>query len=157
MMTIRTSTLLLTSLAAAMLASAYLMGPAPAATTAAAAAIREPARQATLVKPPPAPPASTIKAARAPVPFLTRGHDSYFDVTSVAPIDRPAPAPLQEARASQDDPAAAGAARASIETDGYRNVRGLVKSADGTWRARAMRGSTEIAVVVDPSGRVSAE
>jgi len=48
-------------------------------------------------------------------------------------------------------------ARAAIELDGYKNVRGLEKGADGMWRGRAMRGRTEIAVRVDASGSVSAD
>jgi hypothetical protein len=50
-----------------------------------------------------------------------------------------------------------GQARRAIEFDGYKNVRGLVKGPDGSWRGRAMRGRTEIAVRVDASGNVSAE
>lgn len=155
-MAIRTSTLLLTTLAAGMMASAYFIGPAPAAT--ATAAPPSVAPQAAIAKAPAAR-ASTIKAARAPVPLLTRGHDSYVDVSTL-PATEPGPSgsPLLEAKASQDDsPAAMAAARASIEMDGYRNVRGLVRTADGSWRGRAMRGNTEIAIAVDASGSVSAE
>lgn len=50
-----------------------------------------------------------------------------------------------------------GAARARIEADGYRQVRGLTRDADGTWRGRAMRGEAEIGVRVDARGSVSAE
>ena len=48
-------------------------------------------------------------------------------------------------------------AKKAIEFDGYRNVGSLVKQPDGTWRGRAMRGRTEIAVRVDANGNVSAE
>jgi hypothetical protein len=48
-------------------------------------------------------------------------------------------------------------ARAAIELDGYKNVRGLQKGPDGMWRGRAMRGRTEITVRVDATGNVSAE
>jgi hypothetical protein len=48
-------------------------------------------------------------------------------------------------------------AKRAIEFDGYRNVRGLVKGADGVWHGRAMRGRTEVGVKVDASGSVSAD
>ena len=46
-------------------------------------------------------------------------------------------------------------AKAAVEQDGYKNVRDLVKNADGTWRGRAMRGRTEIAIRVNADGSVS--
>jgi hypothetical protein len=49
------------------------------------------------------------------------------------------------------------AARTAIEADGYKGVTVLGKKADGTWRAKAYRGKTEIQVTVDGTGRVSAE
>jgi hypothetical protein len=47
-------------------------------------------------------------------------------------------------------------ARAAILADGYRSVRVLTRLGDGRWTARALRGSTEIAVTVDAEARVSA-
>ena len=49
------------------------------------------------------------------------------------------------------------AAKAAVLTDGYKGVRGLVKGNDGVWRGRALRGSVEIAISVDPAGNVSAQ
>lgn len=51
----------------------------------------------------------------------------------------------------------ADAAKASIESDGYRRVSGLVRGTDGVWRGRAMRGATEVAVSVDALGNVTAD
>ena len=48
-------------------------------------------------------------------------------------------------------------ARAAIEADGYKKVRAINKAADGTWRARALRGTTEVALRVDATGSVSAD
>ena len=48
-------------------------------------------------------------------------------------------------------------AKAAIELDGYKNVRGLVQGEDGVWHGRALRGRTEIAISVDAKGSVSAE
>ena len=48
-------------------------------------------------------------------------------------------------------------ARAAIEADGYKRARVISKNEDGTWRARAFRGSTEVALRVDAQGSVTAE
>jgi hypothetical protein len=49
------------------------------------------------------------------------------------------------------------AAKAAIEADGYKRVSVLGKSADGTWRAKAYRGATDVRLTVDAAGRVSAD
>ena len=49
------------------------------------------------------------------------------------------------------------AAKAAIEADGYKAVSVLGKAGNGTWRAKAYRGATEVQLVVDITGRVSAE
>jgi hypothetical protein len=147
-------TLALIALASGMVVSAYLIGPAPAATTV-------PAAPPVMAAATPAKPASNIKTLQAPVPLLVGKHDQYFDVSSVpdtvvpgttAPGTTPSAASdSQQASAIADD----AAAKASIQMDGYRNVRGLVRAPDGSWHGRAMRGGTEIAVSVDPTGNVS--
>jgi hypothetical protein len=48
-------------------------------------------------------------------------------------------------------------AKSAIEADGYKAVKSVVAGPDGTWRARALRGSTEVALTVDRAGRVSAD
>ena len=150
-------TIALVAVAAGMLTGAYLLSPvpAPAATN---------ATSGTQVAPRPAPAAvaaapdsrmaSYVKTFQAPVPLKVGRHDKYFD-----------PAPAPEAASSPTPPAADvqqgwgspndAAARASIELDGYKNVRGLVQTPDGVWHGRAMRGRTEIAVSVDPNGNVA--
>jgi hypothetical protein len=47
------------------------------------------------------------------------------------------------------------AAKAAIEADGYKGVNVLAREPDGTWRAKAYRGATEVQVTVDGAGRVS--
>jgi hypothetical protein len=47
------------------------------------------------------------------------------------------------------------AANAAIEADGYTNVPG--KDVDSSWRAKAYRGSTEVQLTVDGTGRVTLE
>jgi len=49
------------------------------------------------------------------------------------------------------------AAKAAIEADGYKRVSLLGKSGNGTWRAKAYRGSTVVQLTVDSTGSVSAD
>ena len=65
------------------------------------------------------------------------------------------PAPDAEAQA-QDDLERKGA-RAAVEADGYKRVTVLGKASNGTWRAKAYRGTTEVRLTVDGTGRVSME
>jgi len=48
-------------------------------------------------------------------------------------------------------------AKSAIEADGYKAVKNLTAGPDGTWRARALRGKTEVVLTVDRTGRVSAD
>jgi hypothetical protein len=50
-----------------------------------------------------------------------------------------------------------GFAKGAIEADGYKSVRNITPGPDGTWRARALRGKTEVVITVDREGRVSAD
>jgi predicted Rossmann fold nucleotide-binding protein DprA/Smf involved in DNA uptake len=44
-----------------------------------------------------------------------------------------------------------------IEADGYKNVQGLARGADGKWHGKALRGSTMVDVVVDAAGKVTTQ
>jgi hypothetical protein len=152
------------SLAFGMLAAGYLIGPAPGATHS--------SPSPTLAGEAAAPKAAapTLVANRPPVPLVRPQPTNYFTTTaqdSGASGDKPAvdagasngdPAQAQTAALTTDQPSGNDAdARKAIEFDGYKNVHGIVKDADGVWHAHAMRGRTEIAVRVDGSGNVSAE
>jgi hypothetical protein len=50
-----------------------------------------------------------------------------------------------------------GTAKAAIEADGYKRVSVIGKRGNGTWRAKAYRGQTEVQLTVDGAGRVSLE
>ena len=50
---------------------------------------------------------------------------------------------------------AASAARQDIERKGYRDVRGLAEDTQGVWHGRALRGNTEVQLLVDQDGNVS--
>ena len=48
------------------------------------------------------------------------------------------------------------AAKAAIEADGYKRVSALSHGPDGVWKARALRGETEVLLTVGSAGAVSA-
>jgi hypothetical protein len=100
-------------------------------------------------------PDASLQSASAP-PDLVLGGTTTTDGPPASAI---AGAGIDGGLPPSDDTKAGGntEAKAAIELDGYKNVRGLEKGPDGTWRGRAMRGRTEIAVRVDASGSVSAD
>lgn len=142
---------------------AFAPGPAPSQPQQPTSA---PAAKASLPLPAPVVVQQAPPTTRAPVPLATRTHTTYFP----APPDQPEQASLQPGDKPMDkidgstpttdgaqQPADDAEARKAIEFDGYKNVRGLVKDANGVWRGKAMRGRTEIAIRVNPDGSVSAE
>jgi hypothetical protein len=144
-----------------LLAAGYLFAPAPSASNSRAVPTAK-------VAPPAAPkPESTLTASRPPVPLVTPARATAQPTIGATSSDGPADPNAPKAQGdvtpavatSGDGPADGddSQARRAIEFDGYKNVRGLVKGPDGSWRGRAMRGRTEIAVRVDASGNVSAE
>jgi hypothetical protein len=150
-------TLALVALATGMLVSAYMIGPAPAspaATSTPRAAPVASVASSTQASP-------TIKTLRPPVPLSVSAHKEFF---TPPPADAAAATPMLDPTAksptSNDDatsPTEMAAAKSAIEMDGYRKVANLVKAPDGSWRGRALRGSTEIAVRVDATGSVAAD
>lgn len=152
-------TIVLVAVAAGMLTGAYLLAPsnAPAATASPAITQAVPRPAAAVAMAPASKMASYVKTFQAPVPLVVGKHDKYFDATpapeAASNPTQPAPATgdVQQALTAPND----SAAKASIELDGYKNVRGLVQTPDGVWHGRAMRGRTEIAVSVTPDGSVS--
>jgi hypothetical protein len=104
---------------------------------------------AAMVAPPVQVASTSLEVHRAPVPF----------VRTVRPLPVKASAPEVAAPASeamaQDDAGEKAAAKAAIEADGYKRVSVLGRSGDGTWRAKAYRGTTMVGLTVDGSGRVS--
>jgi len=146
-------TIALVAVAAGMLTGAYLLAPVPAPAAQAAPAALPVARQAPVAASSRL--TSYVKTFQAPVPLVVGKHDQYFDASpapeAASNQTQPKTAPdVQQAEAPSDT-----AAKTSIELDGYRNVRGLVKLPDGMWHGRAMRGRVEIAVSVDANGSVA--
>ena len=159
-------TLALLIVAGGMLASGYVIGPAPGATVATITTAAQAGAAAPDKLAPTPQPTTKVRTMRPPVPFQVGTHDQYFTsppADAVATETKAAAAtigtidgkPLDEQAQNQGQ--ADVVAKAAIEQDGYRNVRALAMGADGTWRGRAMRGSTEIAVSVDANGSVSAD
>jgi hypothetical protein len=158
--------------------------PAPKAVTASAPVVASAAAPVAARAPvSAAKPAPAVAANRPPVPLVTRGHANYFpsptidgtvgvkskpaadtgtsSTSSLSPEAQQAndaqQALLAEPKKGSDSTGNDSKAKAAIELDGYKNVRGLVKDADGVWRGRAMRGRTEIAIRVNADGSVSAD
>jgi hypothetical protein len=164
-MTVPFRTFALFGAALGVLAAGYLFAPEPGDSLA--------APTAKVVPPAPPKPETTLVANRPPVPLVTAPratHNAPGERTAGSPAsgDNPTadmgtfdsnPADPNDTTQALVIPASGddGQARRAIEFDGYKNVRGLVKSPDGSWRGRALRGRTEIAVRVDASGNVSAE
>lgn len=87
-------------------------------------------------------------AARPPVP-LVRAPRATASSSSDAPVAPPEPP-------KQDD-LDKKAAKVAVEMDGYKRASILGKTSNGAWRAKAYRGTTEVTLIVDGTGRVSLE
>ena len=85
-------------------------------------------------------PVPLVRNVRAPAPT-----PASFDV----------PVPGEETQGQDDSDKRA--AKAAIEADGYKRVSVLGKAGNGAWRAKAYRGTAEVQLTVDGTGRVSTE
>ena len=92
---------------------------------------------------------ATLSAQQPPIP-LVRSQRAMPVVASA-----PEAARMNETARQPQDDADKTAAKAAIEADGYKGVTVFAKGADGTWRAKAYRGKTEVQLTVDGAGRVS--
>jgi hypothetical protein len=88
-----------------------------------------------------------LRAQQLPVPVV---RSAPARPTTAAPDQRSPSEATAPSPSSRDREAA----KAAIEADGYKRVRIVDKGANGTWRAKAYRGATEVEVVVDGAGRV---
>lgn len=130
-------------------ASAQLLQP-PAAPSAPPATANAPVRaKAELPPPPPSRITQTVVARQAPVPMvLTKRPPALVTLAAGSDVVTAEPTTRQF---SETD------ARAAIEADGYRKPRIVNKGADGTWQARALRGTMEVSLRVDSQGNVTGE
>ncbi len=131
------------------------------------AAFLAPAPESLPVASPGAKPGSAVgSVSHASVPVSTasselRAQQQPVPVVRSAPARPAAVASDELAQSEGKTPSHGGldraAAKVAIEADGYKSVRIVDKAANGTWRAKAYRGTTEIVVVVDEAGRVLTE
>lgn len=93
----------------------------------------------------------SLEENRPPVPilFAHRSGNRPIASASVDDVSRDDAADVTNGDSSQR------IARAAIERDGYKGVHSLRRRSDGQWNARALRGSLEIEVRVDPAGNVT--
>jgi hypothetical protein len=96
---------------------------------------------------------ASVDVRQAPVPLLMKARPPIEQKT----IDADAVAPAPEVAAKTPDATGDSAAKAAIEADGYKGVKQLRQGGNGIWFAKAMRGTTEVSLTVDASGRVSLE
>ena len=94
--------------------------------------------------------ANLLRPQQPPIP-LVRSHRPV-SATATSPG-----VPANQAEAQPQDRSDRTAAQVAIEADGYKSVTVLGKATDGTWRAKAYRGKTEVQLTVDGTGRVSTE
>jgi hypothetical protein len=91
-----------------------------------------------------------LEARRPPIPLMRNVQvpPKIVATPDVAVADPNVQAP---------DNSGIGTAKAAIEADGYKRVSVIGKQGNGTWRAKAYRGQTEVLLTVDGAGRVSLE
>jgi hypothetical protein len=92
----------------------------------------------------------SLEAHQPPVPLVRSVRSSAMKATPPAVA---VPDPEMKTQDILDE----RAAKAAIEADGYKRVSLLGKSGNGTWRAKAYRGSTDVQLTVDSTGRVTAD
>ena len=98
---------------------------------------------------------NTLTSQHPPVPLVRSPR--ALPATAVSPEVRANPVDANQLDVQPQDRSDRTAARAAIEADGYKGVTVLGKGTDGTWRAKAYRGKTEVQLTVDGTGRVSTE
>jgi len=89
-----------------------------------------------------------VEARQAPVP-LVRNVRPPPETPSLAEL------PAHDAQQQGQDDLNRNAAKAAVEADGYKRVTVLGKAGNGAWRAKGYRGTTEVLLTVDGTGRVS--
>ena len=91
-----------------------------------------------------------LEAHQPPVPLVR-------NVRNLPTTATPPEVAVPDAETKAQDNLDERAAKAAIEADGYKRVSLLGKSVNGTWRAKAYRGTTDVQLTVDATGRVSAD
>lgn len=139
----------------AAVAAAHVMAPLPdggpfqasakAATASEAPSASKPVVDTAATKP-------LVEVRQAPVPLQMRERPPVVLSATVETASATMPAASTPAETE-----GGSFARSAIEADGYKAVKSIVPGPHGTWRARALRGRTEVVLTVDREGRVSAD
>jgi len=95
-----------------------------------------------------------LEARRAPVPLVRTVLPSIVIPTSVEASTLSSEQKAQDEQKVQDE-LDLKAAKAAVEADGYKRATLIGKASNGSWRAKAYRGATEVWLTVDGTGRVS--
>jgi len=106
--------------------------------------------------------ASPRAMPRAPVPFERKGPASAgHTVSDSIPFPRQAVSgPADNAESTDLTSRRAldiNAAKAAVETDGYKRLMILGPAANGAWRGKGYRGDTEVGLRVAPDSSVTME
>ena len=97
---------------------------------------------------------NVLEARRAPVPLVRTVRPSTVTPNVVNDLTPPAEQKAEDEQKVQGD-LDKQAARAAVEADGYKRATLVSKASNGSWRAKAYRGTTEVWLTVDGTGRVS--
>lgn len=93
-----------------------------------------------------------VETRQAPVPLVMRERPPVVLPPALETVAAKTPS-----LSTTSDGEGGNFAKGAIEADGYKFVKTIAPGPDGTWRARALRGKTEVVVTVDREGRVSAD
>ena len=139
---------------AAVVAAAHVVVPLPEGTSFHPVAIGKAEVAPTRVAVPAGvQPKAAVESRQAPVPLLTRERAAW---TGPPVLEANATHAARGSATPPVDEEGSRFAKGAIEADGYKGVRDIARSPDGMWRARALRGRTEVLITVDREGRVSA-
>jgi hypothetical protein len=108
---------------------------------------------------------SPVAAVPSGIPYVRAGHSSGLEtrrdpvplVRSVreSPASQVASRTNEAAATIEQDDLDRRAAKVAAEMDGYRRVSIIGKAGSGAWRVKAYRGTTEVLLTIDGTGRVS--
>ena len=98
---------------------------------------------------------NVVEARRAPVPLIRNARPPVVAPTSIDTSSVSADAVTVSAEQKAQDDIDRKAAKAAVEADGYKRASLVGKASNGSWRAKAYRGTTEVWLTVDGTGRVS--
>ena len=97
---------------------------------------------------------NVLEARRAPVPLVRTVLPSAVTPNAVNVLTSSMEQKAEDGQKVQDD-LDKKAARAAVEADGYKRATLVGKASNGSWRAKAYRGATEVWLTVDGTGRIS--